>query len=90
MGEHKQMKANQQRRNLGIDCSAPCSDPSSGPFQTLSSDRRPRTDRLDDNLAAAERRGKSKIFMDAINSFALHGRKRIMGARCILDPLDKK
>jgi len=64
IGEHKQIKANQQRRNLGIDCSAPYSD--------LSSDRKPRTDQLDDNLPAAERRGKSKIFMDAISSFALH------------------
>src|ERR1041385_6025022 len=63
IGEHKQIKANQQRRNLGIDCSAPCLDPSS--------DQRLRTDQLDDNLPTAKRRGKSKIFMDAISFCAV-------------------
>src|ERR1041385_1356114 len=76
-GEHKQIKATQKRRNLGIGCSAPCSDPSS--------DQRPRTDQLDDNLPAVGRRGKLKIFMDAISRCAFQkGPKRPVSAEGFL------
>jgi hypothetical protein len=65
MGEHKQMKANQQRRNLGIDCFTFL-------FRSLFRSKDRELTSLMNNLVAAERRGKLKIFIDAINSFVLH------------------
>src|SRR5882672_6235133 len=56
IGEHKKNKANKQRRNFDIFCSAPVGRESIG---------------LIDNLSTAGRGGKSKIFMDAIRGLVL-------------------
>src|SRR5258707_6766333 len=57
IGEHKKNKANKQRRNFDIFCSAPVGRESIG---------------LIDNLSSAGRGGKSKKFMDAIRCLVLH------------------
>src|SRR6478609_5813360 len=81
-GEHKQIKANQRRRNLDIVCSAPCSGPSS--------DQRPRTDRLDEQSNDCRATREIENIYGRYKQFCLACAERIMGGRCVLDLPDKK